>query len=395
MLILKEKQRPQFVIGNDESKLQFSVESRSLVNQVNDQVRKHSMIWRMLTTTNGTSNIHGKELPEQVSIHRKHIRSNTVRQIHKIGVWTRWDLTIGNNWVNHLWKSWSLIGDERVINLQRTKVYVFSDSVLCLGDSGKLPIERCMGTWLGWLKISSKLQKLWQNRRRANGIRVEYFPGFNTLQLNEKSNLLLRLEETPENFIRRSFFVSMFNDISCRSKNNEKECLTNTKLVSSYAKRFGKGQWSFIDPRSEKKWCCVSEYKKYGTIWLKRCCWNSQKVIVQFSALIVLRSTQKQRTWKIVNTLCCRPETFWDFFFVQLFLQISLVFTEQSRRYVKSMKSFMKERGDPLWWDNQVFHPCQVWWTQKYLWIAMTRPTKIFYCTNMENELKSYYNKSN
>ena len=27
----------------------------------------------------------------------------------------------------------SLIGDERVINLQRTKVYVFSDSVLCLG----------------------------------------------------------------------------------------------------------------------------------------------------------------------------------------------------------------------------------------------------------------------
>ena len=27
----------------------------------------------------------------------------------------------------------SLIGDETVINLQSTKVYVFSDSVLCLG----------------------------------------------------------------------------------------------------------------------------------------------------------------------------------------------------------------------------------------------------------------------
>ena len=27
----------------------------------------------------------------------------------------------------------SLIGDERVINFQRTKVYVFSDYVLCLG----------------------------------------------------------------------------------------------------------------------------------------------------------------------------------------------------------------------------------------------------------------------
>ena len=26
-------------------------------------------------------------------------------------------------------------------------------------------------------------------------------------------------------------------------------------------------------------------HKEYGTIWLKGCCWNSQKVIVQFSAL--------------------------------------------------------------------------------------------------------------
>ena len=31
------------------------------------------------------------------------------------------------------WKRLSLIGDETVINLQRAKVYVFSDSVLCLG----------------------------------------------------------------------------------------------------------------------------------------------------------------------------------------------------------------------------------------------------------------------
>ena len=54
--------RPQnFVTGNDETDLELSVESRSFVNRVNDQVRKrqkiisnvtgdgeeHSMIWRM------------------------------------------------------------------------------------------------------------------------------------------------------------------------------------------------------------------------------------------------------------------------------------------------------------------------------------------------------------
>ena len=38
-----------------------------------------------------------------------------------------------------------------------------------------------------------------------------------------------------------------------------KKSLSNAKLVSLYAKRFGKGQWSFIGPGSEKKWYCISE----------------------------------------------------------------------------------------------------------------------------------------
>ena len=42
-------------------------------------------------------------------------------------------------WKNHSWKQLSLIGDETVINLQRTKVYVFSDSVLCLGSIHQHP----------------------------------------------------------------------------------------------------------------------------------------------------------------------------------------------------------------------------------------------------------------
>ena len=36
-------------------------------------------------------------------------------------------------WEKDSWKRLSLIGDETVINLQSTKVYVFSDSVWCLG----------------------------------------------------------------------------------------------------------------------------------------------------------------------------------------------------------------------------------------------------------------------
>ena len=37
------------------------------------------------------------------------------------------------------WKQLSLIGDETVIDLQNAKVYVFSDSVLCLGRAHQHP----------------------------------------------------------------------------------------------------------------------------------------------------------------------------------------------------------------------------------------------------------------
>ena len=42
--------------------------------------------------------------------------------------------------------------------------------------------------------------------------------------------------------------MSMFNDISCGTKDNERECLANAEVVSFYAKKFGTGQWSFIGP---------------------------------------------------------------------------------------------------------------------------------------------------
>ena len=43
------------------------------------------------------------------------------------------------NWENSSWKYLSLIDDEQVISLQRTKVCVFSDSVLCLGKMNENP----------------------------------------------------------------------------------------------------------------------------------------------------------------------------------------------------------------------------------------------------------------
>ena len=156
-----------------------------------------------------------------------------------------------------------LIGDEQIINLQRTKVYVFSDSALCLGKNPRSNIaweER-----LAWFKSSPEYRTL--DRIDVQPMEFEWntFPGFTTLQFSHKvQELLLRLNERPENFSGRIIFMSMFNDISWGSRDDKKECESNAQLVSLHEKRSGAGQRSFLGPGSEKKWCSISESGPQG-----------------------------------------------------------------------------------------------------------------------------------
>ena len=95
-------------------------------------------------------------------------------------------------WEKHSWKYLSLIGDETIINLQSTKVYVFSDSVLCLGRVHQHP--KSNEAWkdkIGWITTD-------QSYRDYDGISGEptefewnIFPGFTTLQLYGKVTDLL------------------------------------------------------------------------------------------------------------------------------------------------------------------------------------------------------------
>ena len=168
----------------------------------------------------------------------------------------------------HSWKHLSLIGDETVINLQRAKVYVFSDYVLCLGKvHPHLESNEAWKKRIGWIITD----KSYRDYDGINGEPTEFewniFPGFITLQLCGKvTDLLSRLGEAPETFTGRILFMSMFNDISCDGKGNEEECVANARVVSIFAKKFGIGQWSFIGPGSEKKWYSMEENSRQG-IW--------------------------------------------------------------------------------------------------------------------------------
>ena len=171
-------------------------------------------------------------------------------------------------WKNHSWKQLSLIGDETVINLQRTQVYVFSDSVLCLGKAHQH--RESNEAWkkkIEWITTDNSYRDYDGIGGEPTEFEWNIFPGFITLQLCGKvTDLLSNLGETPETFTGRILFKSMFNDISCDKKGNEEECVANSKVVSILAKKFGIGQWSFIGTSPEKKWYSTEENSPQG-IW--------------------------------------------------------------------------------------------------------------------------------
>ena len=67
-------------------------------------------------------------------------------------------------WEDSSWKYLSLVKDEEVISLLHTKVYVFSDSVLCLGKVNQNPQSNM--AWedrLTWFKKFTRPQSFGQN----------------------------------------------------------------------------------------------------------------------------------------------------------------------------------------------------------------------------------------
>ena len=141
---------------------------------------------------------------------------------------------------------------------------------------------------------------------------MEHFPRIRYVAaLCEVTDLQSRLGETPENFTGRILFMSMFNDISCGTKDNERECLANAEVVSIFAKKFGVGQWSFIGPGSEKKWYSMEEDSSTRNLGSHRgqdvvgICRKHMSNFPCYDS-IVQRSAQKQRPWNIVDTRLCR-----------------------------------------------------------------------------------------
>ena len=150
------------------------------------------------------------------------------------------------------WISTSLL-HSRAYQYANAKVYVFSDSVPCLGRKGHNPVE----SWkkqIQWYSETNYFSEL--NRIDGKPMEFEWkiFPGFTTAGLLEEIqkkwanySVIQRISKTG---LSSCQFSTTLNEMQKEMKNY----VEKSKKVEEYARRFPRGHWSFLGPGSEKKW---------------------------------------------------------------------------------------------------------------------------------------------
>ena len=109
------------------------------------------------------------------------------------------------SWENHSWRYLSLIGDEWIINLQRTKVYVFSESVLCFGMIlGNPESNEAWEQRLGWIKSSQNYRILTESmvsQWKSSGI----FPKIQYVAAQRRSQkIIVQIGRNTGNFYKKN-----------------------------------------------------------------------------------------------------------------------------------------------------------------------------------------------
>ena len=136
----------------------------------------------------------------------------------------------------------SLIGDERIIHLQRTKVYVFSDSVLCLGKIHQNPeSQQSMGAkdqnGSNLLKAAETLTESMESRLNSSGTSSQ---DSTALQLYGKvTDLLSRLGEKHQRTFtgRECIHVDVQRHLLWIEETMKKNVMSNAKSRFSTCKK--------------------------------------------------------------------------------------------------------------------------------------------------------------
>ena len=120
-----------------------------------------------------------------------------------------------------------LIAQSNLSMFHCQSLYVFSDSVLCLGKMGDNLVEAWKNK-IKWYSENNHFKEL----NRIDGMQTEWeiFPDDNTTLgiLEEIQKFMQGFQCEPEHFNDRIIFMSMFHDIAWGENGNTEECVQNS-----------------------------------------------------------------------------------------------------------------------------------------------------------------------
>ena len=260
--------------------------------------------------------------------------------------------------------------------------------ILCCSseDSRKFSIDRCMRAKIGMFEIFYKMKKIWQNRRRVNGIRVDHFP---------------RIQHAAAQWGSQKFYCS---DLVRHQRIPQEEycyCRCSTTFLvqrKTIKKMSGKGQNRIS--LCQKKLGKDNEHLLVMVFWKRGT--PSVKTVHEESG------TELQKEWNAVWVSGCPIS-------VQQLQSIGVSSkakdTENCRYILQPLRKQVRLSHNCICKSAQSLRSSRwnVWRTwipsrqngetvrprQKPFLIVMTQRIKIFSCNDLENDLRGCHSKIN
>ena len=260
----------------------------------------------------------------------------------------------GNNYL------WSMMKKSSVSGMQRFMYF----RILCyVLERCKEPnIKYCLGRTVELVQRFITLQNFGHDWRRADGMRVEYFPRFTTLQLISKVQEFMTKMGDPSQIKGRIIFMSMFNDLSWWYKDrNGMYCQFHT-CVSVIPRTWIRKEVVFYwCHRPQGDWDRVAELMMIKFR-------ESRHPVLRATSPSFPRNAQKATEVENYQDTSVPMVIRLKLFFAQLFLFMSLS-SVQCQICVMNTVLVKQERWDPCWQDDLT--PCSshqdCWWQHPHL----------------------------
>ena len=345
----------------------FSLKSRSFLNRVNDRLRKmlnsspedsmqdidkRSMIWRMfMSSTLEASVFMGKNYSDNLHSIKNTGEDLTMKQMFDISeklITEQSDEICGVNtidWESSPWKQLSLVNDEEVISLSHAKVYVFSDSVLCLGKMNQKPTSNNTELWT----------QLMVSRWNSSGLFSQDPPHCSSLTKSMSSWTKWATQRNSKDEVSSCrCSMTSYGDIKTMKRN----VLLMPHLCLYLQKNSQQDVGHSLDLGQRQSGIPLTK-KDQEENGIKSLTWwwsNSEKADTQFSEQRVRCLQERSKAKEVENyrytsvPMGIRLKLF----FAQLFLSISSVSTEQSQMCVSNTVLVKQVRRDLLWQSNLI-----------------------------------------